>query len=417
MDDSKKKKTLILNTLILLFCVVIITLFCLIPNKVKVLETYKVNFESEGGSEVAAVEIEDGQILEKPKDPTREGYIFVGWMLGDELYDFSKGISENITLRAEWKEMDPDLTYYTISFDTGGGTIVSDQIIEEGSLVERPSINPTRDNYEFAGWTYNGADYNFDTPVTGDMTIVARWNEVPQEPEEPEEPTDRTFTVRFNLNGGSGDARPQSIKAGERATRPSDPTRNGYRFNGWHLNSVNGAVFNFNTAINNNITLYAGWTANPVQKKSYIVRFEDEGGGQQGSAISVEENTRVPSNLIPAGPPKAHYHFEYWAYNGRNINSVTVTSDMTFRPYYTKQVYTVSCTSTSQNVNQSCIVNFVPSLDTNGISLSCNHSSGRNVPVTKAGNQFTTNYKLFQEFNSCTITIGNDTFSAVVNKN
>ena len=249
MDDSKKKKTLILNTLILLFCVVIITLFCLIPNKVKVLETYKVNFESEGGSEVAAVEIEDGQILEKPKDPTREGYIFVGWMLGDELYDFSKGISENITLRAEWKEMDPDLTYYTISFDTGGGTIVSDQIIEEGSLVERPSINPTRDNYEFAGWTYNGADYNFDTPVTGDMTIVARWNEVPQEPEEPEEPTDRTFTVRFNLNGGSGDARPQSIKAGERATRPSDPTRNGYRFNGWHLNSVNGAVFNFNMLV------------------------------------------------------------------------------------------------------------------------------------------------------------------------
>ena len=412
MDDSKKKKTLILNTLILLFCVVIIALFCFIPNnKVQELETYKVNFESEGGSSIAALEIEEGKSAEKPEDPTREGYIFVGWMLGDELYDFSQKIEGDITLRAEWKQKDPDKNYYSVAFDTTGGSIIDSQEVEEGSLPTRP-IDPTRDNFEFAGWVFNGQEYNFDIPVTYDITIVARWNEVQ---EEPEDPSENIYTVTFNSNGGTRVAS-QKVKHGEKATKPADPTRSGYTFDGWRLGSANGSTFNFNSTITRNITLVAKWNAIP--KKTYTVRFVDESGRQVGSTITVEDGSKVPSGSIPNAPAKANYDFKYWVNNNRNINSVTITGDITFTPHYEPKTFTISCTSTSLNVNQSCTVDFQPVLDTNGTSLNCIISGSNSLySVPKVGNQFTTNSQVFKSFASCTINIGGDTFPTIVSKN
>ena len=63
---GKRNKIIMLNTLLLIFCCVIIALFCWSPKETVVLEKYKINFETEGGSSVAAIEIEEGTIPEKP---------------------------------------------------------------------------------------------------------------------------------------------------------------------------------------------------------------------------------------------------------------------------------------------------------------------------------------------------------------
>ena len=57
---------------------------------------------------------------------------------------------------------------YTVSFATNGGTSVSSQTLEEGSLATEPTT--TRAGYTFAGW-----NYDFTTPVTGDTSITASW--------------------------------------------------------------------------------------------------------------------------------------------------------------------------------------------------------------------------------------------------
>ena len=67
---------------------------------------HKVTFDTVGGSEVASQIVRDGEKAEKPDDPTKEGYIFVRWSTekdGETEFDFSTGISGDMTLYAVWK--------------------------------------------------------------------------------------------------------------------------------------------------------------------------------------------------------------------------------------------------------------------------------------------------------------------------
>ncbi|MCL2287738.1 MAG: InlB B-repeat-containing protein, partial [Candidatus Bathyarchaeota archaeon] len=41
-----------------------------------------------------------------PEDPVREGYLFLGWFLGDAVFDFDTPIVDDVTLTAHWKEKD-----------------------------------------------------------------------------------------------------------------------------------------------------------------------------------------------------------------------------------------------------------------------------------------------------------------------
>ena len=81
---------------------------------------------------------------------------------------------------------------YTVSFETGDGSPVDDQIVEENDKAVQPQ-DPTREGYTFEGW-YLDEDctipYDFSTPVTGDITLYAKWTKVAEPtPPEPEEPT------------------------------------------------------------------------------------------------------------------------------------------------------------------------------------------------------------------------------------
>ena len=46
--------------------------------------------------------------IQKPNNPTRDGYTFDGWFLNGNLFDFSSKISGNITLEAKWSKADND---------------------------------------------------------------------------------------------------------------------------------------------------------------------------------------------------------------------------------------------------------------------------------------------------------------------
>lgn len=49
----------------------------------------------------------------------------------------------------------------------------------------------------------------------------------------------------------------QEVEAGNKATEPSDPVKDGFTFDGWL--DGNGDPFDFDTPIMSNITLYANW--------------------------------------------------------------------------------------------------------------------------------------------------------------
>jgi uncharacterized protein (TIGR02145 family) len=65
---------------------------------------------------------------------------------------------------------------FTVTFDTDGGSEVESQTIEKGNSATQPE-DQTKNDYYFDGWYNNGKLYNFKTPVTSNLTLVAKWEE------------------------------------------------------------------------------------------------------------------------------------------------------------------------------------------------------------------------------------------------
>ena len=89
--------------------------------------------------------------------------------------------------------------------------------------------------------------------MTGNVTLYAHW-------------TANTYTVSFDANGGSSVAA-QKVKYGSRATKPADPTRTGYTFQGWYTAKDGGARYDFNQTVTGDVTLHAHWTKEPSALK------------------------------------------------------------------------------------------------------------------------------------------------------
>ena len=75
---------------------------------------------------------------------------------------------------------------YTVKFDLSGGTSVKaipDQVFVSSTSYKaiKPATDPTREGYTFGGWYKDAAEWDFDTVVTGDMTLTAKWTEIPTE--------------------------------------------------------------------------------------------------------------------------------------------------------------------------------------------------------------------------------------------
>jgi len=69
--------------------------------------TYTVSFNTGGGLKVASQTVKSGDTVKKPKDPTREGYIFAGWYSDPgfkTLYSFSVKVTKSIIIYAKWEK-------------------------------------------------------------------------------------------------------------------------------------------------------------------------------------------------------------------------------------------------------------------------------------------------------------------------
>ena len=165
-----KKKLIIIICSIVVLCAAIFLFFFL----KKKLAVYSVTFETEGGSYVASQKVDNGENINIPSEPVKEGYIFIGWTYQGKIYDFSSKPSSNITLKAEWKKIDENVESFIVKFNSDGGTTFANQVIEKGNKVTKPS-NPTKKGYKFVEWLYNGETYDFDKEVLTDLELVATW--------------------------------------------------------------------------------------------------------------------------------------------------------------------------------------------------------------------------------------------------
>ena len=121
--------------------------------------------------------------------------------------------------------------YHSVIFDSNGGTSVRTQTVKHGGYAEYRSTS--RFGYEFLGWYLNGEKYDFSTPVTEKITLIAKWekktSDIPSDDKE-------IYIVDFDSNGGTRVAS-QKVEEGDRVSRPSNPTRDCYDFVGWYTDA------------------------------------------------------------------------------------------------------------------------------------------------------------------------------------
>jgi uncharacterized repeat protein (TIGR02543 family) len=70
------------------------------------------------------------------------------------------------------------------------------------------------------------------------------------------------YTVTFDSKGGT-DVASQELRYGDVIQEPEAPTREGYTFDGWYADENLGTLWDFGTAVEGSMTLYAGWMQNP----------------------------------------------------------------------------------------------------------------------------------------------------------
>ncbi|MBM6938266.1 InlB B-repeat-containing protein, partial [Pseudoflavonifractor phocaeensis] len=116
--------------------------------------TYTVTFETNGGTPVDSQSVAENGTVAKPADPVRDGFTFDGWYADQALeipYDFSQAVTSDLTLYAGWQENEPEITYYTVSFETNGGSSVDSQSVAENGTVAKPA-DPVHGSFTFNGW-------------------------------------------------------------------------------------------------------------------------------------------------------------------------------------------------------------------------------------------------------------------------
>jgi len=232
--------------------------------------------------------------------PTREGYAFLGWTVNSDMAPqltvvLPQGSIGNRTYTANW-----ELTGYTITMDLNGGsgeTALLYTVIDDEFALP----TPTRNGYEFVGWTGEGitmpqTSVKIPKGSTGNKAYTANWQVI-------------KYTIITLLEGGNAGSSGAYAYTVEETFMLPTPTRTGYTFLGWTGEGI--------TTPQPNVTIPKGSTGD----KTYIENWElteynitmdlSGGSGQEKVVYTItDEDFELPT------PTRNGYEFVGWTGEG-----------------------------------------------------------------------------------------------------
>ena len=271
---------------------------------------HKVIFMAYGGKPEPEMQtVVDGTQVNRPVDPAKNGFRFVGWNSNGSRYDFNAPVKKDLVLEAQW-EANPGVTEVKVVFLANGGLFANGKERIEVGVARGETVNPptqgiSRADFTLEGWTLKGEAYDFTKPVMEDIELAALWKP---------ETGITVYRVVFMAQGGRPEPPVQLVKSGEKAQQPADPAKEGFTFQEW---TKNGAAYNFETPVTADIVLEAQWQNNTPAIKKYTVVFVANGGtfadGNNRMEFKVAEGSRVEA---PAKPSRAEFTFSGWMLRG-----------------------------------------------------------------------------------------------------
>ena len=239
-------------------------------------------------------------------NPKRKNCEFLGWSKSQTAQEptYTKGnyidIEANTTLYAVWKYNGSKVYFYNEEEDMENGNFVAEYDItkelhstlnQNAFLITKIPSDPIKIGYEFAGWKICGTNEiirngGVHVNTTNDINCIAQWKKV-------------TYTVSFNSNGGNFD-NSLKVNAGENLKEfPTDPTKDGYVFDGWYDSSDSGNKVTVPMVINNDFTFYAHWleaeaSLNGVNYTKLVDAISD---ATSGSTVTLLKNIEMTDTL------------------------------------------------------------------------------------------------------------------------
>ena len=291
-------------------------------------EKFIVTFDSNGGTVVEAQMVEEGDVVTRPDDPTREGYDFEGWYLDlddEDEYDFDTKVVKNIILEAKWSDAtsgkenkepekackltceegyklvngdSKDCKCEKINVEVTGVSLSTYQVtlVVGGNTTVYATVNPSNANNKTVTWKTNNASVATVSNGTiyavgeGTATITAVASG---------KTASVTVTVitqdQANLNGALNTIAPKNITNGN--------TNINYSYNGCTITNTANTV----SAGNNGMTTVSGGVVTKL--------YRTLGNGSISSTYNVVCGSKSQSKTINHSIPASTYSYTS-NYNG-----------------------------------------------------------------------------------------------------
>lgn len=268
--------------------------------------------------------------------------------------------------------------YFKVSFESNGGSTVSEVEVLGDTLLTKPE-NPTWLGYVFLDW-YEDEDLSIvwdfsETLVSESMTLYAKWE------------MEKNFTVKFDTNGGSS-LSSQVVASYELAEEPTTPTRSGYIFAGWYGDKDLEEVWDFETnIITENTTIYAKWTqiitsttAGTIVNAYYQPVNEAEVSFYRNGAMMFEGTTNDEGVFYFYNVPTGVYNIKVEVDGKTFISSVSVEHTSGYQEIGTV-IMPLDNVSSVLNISSSTYVSVVKNFDLVSAVLGSDVATGEGAVV------------------------------------
>lgn len=231
-----------------------------------------------------------------PKNPSVEGYSFIGWYLDEDLTvpyvggenNRPKIFGENTVIHAKFVPIN-----YVITFHDDHGYPTQDMIVPFNGNIEIPTPTCSNRSLVFGGWKESGKTFSMEKMPARNISLTAVWVvHVFKE----------YHNITFNTGDGGSYVNPLRYEVGESISLPVSPTKEGHSFDYWH--EVDSSQFTLTNMPNRSIVLYAKWSLN-----NYSITVYNESGHKLD-----KRDFRYNETIILAAPtsPNETFAFSGW---------------------------------------------------------------------------------------------------------
>ena len=285
---------------------------------------FKVN-----GKEVDRQIVRNGDTLEEPEAPKDEA--FDGWKVegASTNLDFSQKVSisdaettdRDVTVNAVFAKV----YYATFYKDEAKSSVLKTKKGKKGDEITTADVTwQYADGKAIVGWKNEATGEQVDKVTFDDADI----NLIPIASE---------GVVQVTFKTGEGTPiNPVFVEKGKKLAKPADPTRSGYAFTGWFTDEAGTEAYDFDAAVNDALTLYAGWEG---EETGYKVVHWKQNANDENYTFTEMEELKGKAGKTASYKAKSYQGFELNTEKSDKV--VTIKGDGTTikNVYYDRKMY------------------------------------------------------------------------------